>query len=333
MFFVESVDKLKPGDVLLFCADVDPNAIQSAIVATQKAISYLKPERHQFANLTHAAIFVGYKENKKFSPTPIISHYRPQPTVEPMDEVYINRPFIVFRFNDEKLAHKLSRIASDIPQDTSFSIINLFRAAMPGSELPEGENEAIEEFKQSSICVQFAITCIDKAMKQTLGTKEYQKTKLNLDPLSTPMTMATILSKLPEEQISVGRFTAGQDPYQKVKQAIYVEIDKMESLMTKKASATEKFSSEFFEIKKFKKKIGDLIDQLDKNNDIDPLAKYDLLMKELEDFAGTKLNGGTVRSLIEKEANAMGMSLSPISELKLNKAAIPQKPKKQIQIE
>jgi hypothetical protein len=304
-FFIENCEQFEPGDILLFTSGAKPDRLQQLITEIQKIIAIPDPLKLPYVETTHAGIFVGHKEEKG-NKNPIIAHYTStNPVIEEMPDK--QRGIVVFRFKKPEIAKAIAEIAKKAPDDPSYNIVNFIKVILPDFSYLHDKQDNVQPIQRANICSEFVISCIKNSLfdlykEGKISEQEFNDTRLKIHNISTPMSLATELSK--NSEVNIGIYAAGNNPYEAIKQVIMIEMEKLEKDDLKNGTATLDSAgfSKAFMLEKIK--------HIDTSNG-NALEKTMKLIQSLDIcFKGEKK--AAIKNKIYEQCRKMGMTVAEI---------------------
>lgn len=225
--YIQTLDHLKKGDVLMFRAPKKAGFFGHAILFMQSLLS----QKHGHYDTTHTAICTGRNRDGK----PMIAHVTGHKIMryqhEPLEEMINrdgsgNRPFVVYR-PEKKAAQKIADVATDnqnknLKYDPITAAGSLFRipSLNPKRKLP-----AAKKLSTQSFCSRFVVQAIKTAAspksKDALLEKDDELTAYypHLRSITTPKALEAYLYN-DTDRYAMFVYPGKDNPYEVIKREI-----------------------------------------------------------------------------------------------------------------
>lgn len=243
--YLESLDELQEGDILMFRAPRKPGIAGYAIQFMQALIR----KAHGHYDTTHTAICTGRDEDGKIQIAHVTGHKLMRYVQEPLEDMIDrdgegDRPFVVYRCKNDNVAGRISHVAGNVEANKDLRYRSHAAAAsvLRISRLnPQRKIPHTKELSESTFCTRFVVQSIKVATKPSHGLLASKNSKYypHLRSSCTPKTLESYLYHDKNYQMLV--YPGKENPYQVIQQEITAQIariSKRTDLVSRKKVAT-----------------------------------------------------------------------------------------------
>lgn len=228
-FLAINHSELQLGDIPLFLPAAKGMSCGQKMICCMQALT----KRHRgHYEITHAAIFVGYKE-KDGKRLPQIADVTAKGfRIGTLKE---DQPVLIFRpLNPEVgrlIAEEAKRI-SEKPNKPYWDCCTAFRMPFKRKQLdPERKIEGDKEISQATVCSKLNIQIIKRALRQYANEEERKKYYLHIESDSTVKDLEAELFRNPsyDMRISFGKNNLKGSPYEIIQNEIRAQLQRLET--------------------------------------------------------------------------------------------------------
>lgn len=231
MSYIESIEELQEGDILMFRAPRKPGIAGYAIQFMQALIR----KAHGHYDTTHAAICTGRDENGKIQIAHVTGHKLMRYVQEPLQEMIDrdgdgDRPFVVYRCKKNEVAGKISRVAgnAEANKNLRYRSHTAATSVLRVSHLsPQRKIPHTKELSESTFCTRFVVQSIKVATKPSHGLLASKNSKYypHLRSACTPKTLESYLYN--DQNYKMHVYPGKNNPYLVIQEEITAQITRL----------------------------------------------------------------------------------------------------------
>ncbi|MHB1947405.1 MAG: hypothetical protein ACYCQI_04735 [Gammaproteobacteria bacterium] len=277
-FLAINHNELQLGDIPLFLPSAKGMNCSQKMICCMQALT----KRHRgHYEITHASIFVGYKE-KEGKKLPQIADVTAKGfRIGTLKE---DQPILIFRPLNPEVGRLIAEEAKRIAQNprkpywdccTAVGMVFKRKQLDPERKITEGD----KEISQATVCSKLNIQVIKRALRQYANEEERKQYYLHIESDSTVKDLEAELFRNPnyEMRISFGKNNLKGSPYEIIQNEIRTQLQRLETnaARTKKPAILKKYAEA-------KVAFENAIETLDKSPQFDEIEKAIYLAEHME---------------------------------------------------